>query len=135
MKHSEITTALKAGLLYFTGIFALGFILGTIRTIFLVPRMGILAGVIIEVPIMLTASWFLCKKLINRFNITKESADLLLFGGSAFALLMAAEFIFSVFIFKQGVSLFFSNLLTLHGLIGLLAQIVFGIIPLIQKNR
>ena len=85
--------------------------------------------------VSIALAWFLCKKLINRFNITKESADLLLFGGSAFALLMAAEFIFSVFIFKQGVSLFFSNLLTLHGLIGLLAQIVFGIIPLIQKNR
>ncbi|PKL18522.1 MAG: hypothetical protein CVV49_05410 [Spirochaetae bacterium HGW-Spirochaetae-5] len=135
MKHSEIIIVLKSGLIYFLGIFALGFFLGTIRTIFLVPRIGILAGVILEVPIMLTVSWFFCKNLIIRFNIAKESADLLLFGGSAFVMLMATEFFFSVFIFKQGASYFFSNLLTLHGLVGFFAQIVFGIIPLIQKNR
>ena len=36
---------LKFSLLYAFGIFALGFVLGTIRTLVLVPRIGALAGV------------------------------------------------------------------------------------------
>lgn len=133
MKHSDFIIYFKAGIIYFLGIFLLGFILGVIRTIFLVPNIGILAGVVIEIPIMLTASWFFCKKLISFFSIKKDAAGLIFSGITAFAMLMTAEFVFAVFIFKQEVSFFFSNLLTPHGLLGLSAQIVFGIIPLIQK--
>jgi len=46
-------TAVKAGLLYFLLIFIAGFILGIIRTKLLVPNFGALAGLLIELPVIL----------------------------------------------------------------------------------
>lgn len=134
MNHSRTKPALQAGLIYFLGIFALGFVLGTIRTIIIIPRIGALAGVLLEIPIMLLASWFFCRRLITRFSIARETKYLFMVGGSAFFWLMIAEVFVSVFVFKQPWSEYLENLKTISGALGLLAQIIFGCIPLLQKN-
>ncbi len=134
MKKAETVAALKAGFLYFLGIFALGFILGTIRTILLVPRIGPLAGVLLEIPVMLTVSWFFCRRLIVKYSVKTESEYLFIFGGSAFLWLMAAEALMSVLLFGQTWNGYITGILNLPGALGLSAQIVFGIIPVIQKR-
>lgn len=48
--------ATKAGALYAIIVFLIGFILGTIRVLLLVPHMGETTAVISELPIMLAAS-------------------------------------------------------------------------------
>jgi hypothetical protein len=53
---------LKAGALYFAAVFAAGFVLGTIRTLLIVPRFGVRTAELMEAPIMfvvtiLSASW------------------------------------------------------------------------------
>lgn len=128
-------SALKAGFFYFLGIFALGFVLGTIRTLFVVPWLGSLAGVIIEVPVIVTVSSFFCRKLISDFSIPKKMNYLLLFGGSAFFWLLTTEILISVFLFNRPFTEYLSNLQTLPGVLGLFAQILFGVIPVFQKNR
>jgi hypothetical protein len=47
---------LKAGSLYFALVFAVGFVLGTIRTVWLVPRVGARAAELMEMPIMLAVT-------------------------------------------------------------------------------
>jgi hypothetical protein len=54
---------LKAGVVYFAVVFGTGFVLGTIRTLWIVPRLGVRAAELLETPFMvvaivLTASWF-----------------------------------------------------------------------------
>lgn len=44
--------ALNNALAYAGAIFALGFVLGTVRTLWLAPQVGALAAVPIEVPVM-----------------------------------------------------------------------------------
>jgi hypothetical protein len=44
---------LKAALLYFAIVFGVGFVLGTIRTLWLVPRLGARAAELLEMPVML----------------------------------------------------------------------------------
>ena len=134
MKKSEIIAALKAGLLYFLCIFALGFVLGAIRNIFVIPRIGPVAGVLLEIPVMLTVSWFLCSRLIIRYSVTAETKYLVIFGGTAFLSLMIVEPLVAVFLFKQPWSIFIANIGTLPGTLGLLAQIVFSIIPVMQRK-
>jgi len=134
MNQSKTRPALQAGLIYFIGIFALGFVLGTIRTLVLIPRIGALAGVLLEIPIMLSVSWFFCRRFITRFSIARETKDLFTVGGSAFFWLMIAEVFVSICVFKQPWAEYLENLQTLPGSLGLLAQILFGSIPLIQKN-
>ena len=53
---------LEAGVLYFAVVFAAGFVLGTIRTLWVVPRLGVRTAELIEAPIMfgisiLAARW------------------------------------------------------------------------------
>jgi len=135
MKQSETVNALKAGGIYFLGIFALGFLLGIIRTLLVIPYTGAVAGVLIEMPFMLTASWFLCRRLIKRYLIVKEYKYLIIVGTSAFSWLMVTEVVFGIYLFNQTWSQYLSNFQTLHGAIGLCMQMVFGAIPVIQNLK
>ena len=50
-------SALKAGIFYFATVFAVGFALGTIRVLTIVPRVGEMVAIVIEVPFILAISW------------------------------------------------------------------------------
>ncbi|MFM2306268.1 MAG: hypothetical protein RLZZ367_937 [Bacteroidota bacterium] len=120
---------------YTVGIFAVGFVLGTIRTLLLAPRIGALAAVTAEVPVMLLIAWFYCRWLIHRLGINSNRAQLLAWGLLAFTLLTAIEFTVSVFAFGQTATQFIGNLLTPAGLLGLAGQFLFGLIPVIQGGN
>ena len=47
---------LKAGVLYFALVFGAGFVLGTIRVLWLVPSLGARTAELIETPIMLVVT-------------------------------------------------------------------------------
>jgi hypothetical protein len=51
-----VKEALKAGVLYFALVFAAGFVLGTVRTLWAVPRLGVRTAELIELPTMLGVS-------------------------------------------------------------------------------
>ncbi len=46
---------LKAGAAYFAAVFGTGFVLGTVRTLWLVPRLGTRNAELIEAPFMFVA--------------------------------------------------------------------------------
>jgi hypothetical protein len=63
--------ATKAGALYAIIVFVIGFILGTIRVLLVAPRLGETTAVIIEAPIMLAASWFVCRWCVGRLSVRR----------------------------------------------------------------
>lgn len=72
--QSSSFTAIKAGAIYFAAAFALGFVLGTIRVLWLAPHVGETAAVLAEQPVMLTVSWFAAGWLIRRHHIARARA-------------------------------------------------------------
>ena len=66
--------ATKAGALYAIVVFSIGFILGTIRVLLLAPRLGETTAVIVEAPIMLAASWFVCRWCVDRLDVRRTVA-------------------------------------------------------------
>jgi hypothetical protein len=48
---------LRAGALYFGMVFAVGFALGLVRVLWMVPQFGVRAAELIEAPFMLTATF------------------------------------------------------------------------------
>jgi len=56
---------IEAGALYAIIVFVIGFILGTMRLLLLVPRLGATTAVIFESPVMLAASWFVCRWCVD----------------------------------------------------------------------
>ncbi|WP_017666998.1 hypothetical protein [Sandarakinorhabdus sp. AAP62] len=123
-------TALALGLRYFTGVFAVGFLLGTIRTLWLAPAMGDLAAVAVELPVMIAASWWWCRRLLA--GQTLAMAERAVMGGSAFLLLMLAEFGLAM-AFGRTPGVYWASFFTPAGLLGLAGQLGFAALPLFIK--
>jgi hypothetical protein len=95
--------AVTAGAAYFALVFGVGFALGTIRTLWMVPRLGIRTAEILEAPFMLVAIWLAGGWIVRRFLIAEGSAARAAVGAFALALLLAAEILMGVAF--QGLSL------------------------------
>jgi|JI8StandDraft_1071087.scaffolds.fasta_scaffold132459_2 hypothetical protein len=118
--------------LYFLIIFLVGFIFGTIRTLFVTPNIGALFAVLLEVPFLLGISWILSLKIIQKFPFPNTLFSLLQIGGVSFLFLILTEVYFSLCLFGLTWPDYISNLTTPAGIVGFLAQVVFGLIPAIR---
>lgn len=82
---------LAAGAAYFGLVFAAGFALGTLRVLVLVPRLGERAAELLEMPLMLAASWLAAGWVVGRFRLPAGARHRLPVGLVALALLVAGE--------------------------------------------
>ena len=130
MMQAKYRRSLKAGAVYFTVIFALGFVLGTVRTLWLTQAIGATAAVLAELPVMLIASWFVVRWLIRRYAVLR-AGDRLIMGALAFGMLMMAELALAVLLFSQTPSQWLASVMTMPGPIGLTGQMLFGLMPLL----
>jgi hypothetical protein len=123
--------ATRAGALYAIIVFLIGFILGTIRVLLVVPRLGETAAVIIEAPIMLAASWFVCRWCVDRLDIRRSVPARSLMGLVALLVLMSAEVGLGAVLGRSLVAQF-AAYGSAAGAIGLAAQVVFATFPVTQ---
>lgn len=126
--------SIRAGFFYFTVVFILGFILGTIRVLVLIPRLGELTSTLIELPIILGAAWIACRQLTTRLDVPHERRTRLGMGAVAFVLLMAAELALSVWLFGDTVAGHFEKYRSLSSVVGLIGQIAYSLFPLLQMK-
>ena len=82
---------LKAGIL-FALVFGTGFVLGTIRTLWIVPRLGTRMAELMETPIMLVITILAAQWIVRRLAVPSEAPARLGMGCIALALLLVAEF-------------------------------------------
>lgn len=123
--------AIAAGLSAFALVFGAGFVLGTIRVLLIVPRVGETAAVVAELPVMLAISWWVTGWAIRRWQVP-PGRDRVAMGVVAFAMLMAAELVLGLTLFNQPPGAWLASLMAMPGAIGLAAQIAFGIMPLLR---
>jgi hypothetical protein len=126
---------LKAGLAYFAVMFTVGFVLGALRVGLVAPRIGDLAAVLIELPLILAASWFVCRRLTAILAIAARVPDRLAMGALAFTLLIITELALAGPLFGRSLSQSLTGMATDAGLLGLAGQILFGLVPLLQLRR
>jgi hypothetical protein len=124
--------ATEAGLAYAAGAFAVGFVLGTIRVLVVVPVLGELVGVSLELPIMLAVSWPICRRATAHFAVPARVSARLVMGAVAFAGLMAAETALSLFVFGRSLSEHLLRYREWASLLGLAGQIAFAAFPTVQ---
>ena len=130
--HSIMRVAL-VGVAYFGMVFVVGFALGTLRVLFVVPRLGEITGVLLELPILLTLAWLTCSWLIARYDVPSTIRARLVMGGCAFVVLMFAELGGSVIGFGRTLSEQIEEYRKLPALLGLAGQIAFAAFPMIQS--
>lgn len=125
---------LKAAVVYFAVVFGIAFLLGVVRVLVVAPRVGPLAAVMIETPLVLIVSWIAARECVARFRIPPTARDRLTLGLVAFALLMAVELALSVLAFGLTPAEHFAAWATPAGALGLSAQMVFALIPWVQTR-
>jgi hypothetical protein len=122
---------IKAALAYWACVFALAFVVGALRVTWLAPRIGEVAAVLIEVPVILAASWIVARVLVRRFGIG-SAGHALAMGAMAFALLMASEALLAVWI-GEGVAVWLAGMASTAGAIGLAGQVGFAVMPVVVR--
>ncbi|MBU7580156.1 MAG: hypothetical protein KAF27_06750 [Porphyrobacter sp.] len=102
--------------------------LGTLRVLWLAPLLGLVPATLIELPVMLAASWWASGWLAARFGIA-GGAEALAMGSIGFALLMGAECALAAGLAGQTPAQWFASLGEPHAAIGLAGQGVFALLP------
>lgn len=126
--------SLTAGLAYFAIVFAIAFVLGLIRVPFLVPLIGDLTAVLIELPIILTLAWLICRKLVSSLNVPQTIGSRAVMGGLALVLLLSAELALSTIVFGNSIIDHLRSYSSLPQALGLAGQFAFGLFPMIQMR-
>ena len=126
----NVRRALLASTAYFLILFALGFVLGTIRVLLVAPRIGELAATAAELPIMLTAAWFVCRWIIDRWHVPLDAIFRCAMALWFLALLSVFEVSLGAILFDRSPSEQWAVLSTPAGYLGLSAQIIAAALPL-----
>lgn len=127
--------ALQAGLIYAAIVFAVGFLLGTLRVLVAGPALGETIAVLIELPVILSASWIVCRWITRRFTVPNEIAARLAMGAAALTALPLAKAVVSLMLFGRTIAEFLATYRTLGAQIGLAGQVVFALFPWLQSKR
>ena len=123
---------LFAGFLYFTVVFAAGFVLGALRMLVLAPALGASAAIVVEVPVILLISWYVCRAIVDRMDVPAIVSHRVIMGALAFAVLMAAELTLSMVLLGRSFSQHLSAYAAAGSMLGLGAQIAFALFPTVQ---
>ena len=111
-------------------LFALGFVLGTIRVMLVAPRLGIFAAILAEVPVMLAAGFFACRWAVQHWQVPPIAAIRRVMVLCFLVLLLLFEAALGWMLFGRSPSQQLAMLMTTAGLLGLSAQIVAALFPL-----
>ncbi len=128
--------ALIAATIYFFILFTLGFVLGTIRVLYVAPWIGVLGATLVEVPLMLTTALFVCRWVVRRWQVLHNFSARGVMALWFLALLVLFETLVGVALFGRTLSGTWSGLATPVGLLGLIAQAIAALLPLVVgRNR
>jgi hypothetical protein len=125
---NSLTKAGLLGLYYYLIVFTFAFLMGVARVLVVAPRLGQMAAVMIEVPILIAASLFVSRYLIGSSVLTV--LQLALMGLTAFILTMASEALLAELLQGNGVAAWAASLATPVGLLGLAGQVIFALMPI-----
>lgn len=117
------------GLRYYAIIFGLAFAMGIARTMVIAPRLGATVAVLLEVPIIVAASWVAARRLLRHRSLTLPQRAAM--GATGFILTMLSEVVLARVLREQDVTDWAADIMTPLGLTGLAAQIAFAVMPLL----
>lgn len=128
---SAVGYGLWLGLSYFALVFVAGFGLGVLRVFVVAPRLGEMAAVLLELPIVLTLAWWVSRRLTR--HLADGAVERSTMGASALLLLLAADFGLALLMGSGGPQGVIDRWLSPPGAVGLLGQLVFGLLPLLGE--
>lgn len=126
---------LKAGVLYFALVFGVGFVLGTIRTLWVVPRVGTRVAELLETPIMLVVTIVAARWVVLHLLVPFAPSARLAMGCIALGLLLLAEFGPLMWIRGLSISQYVATRDHVSGAVYYLMLGAFALMPLLVASR
>jgi hypothetical protein len=127
--------ALKTGVLYFAVVFGAGFVLGPIRILWVVPRLGTRVAELLEAPIMFVITIAAARWIVRRFAVPPIPSSRLAMGCVALVLMLLAEF--SLVLWLRGLSImtYLAGRDPVAGTVYYLMFGVFALMPLLVARK
>jgi hypothetical protein len=120
---------------YFAAVFGAGFVLGTLRVIFIVRLVGERAAELAETPVMLAAAFFSARYLVRRFAIPAAASDRIGMGLIALGLMITAEFGLVLWLRGITISQYFETRDPISGTVYYATLLIFAMMPLVVRQR
>lgn len=121
--------ALRAAAAYFALVFGAGFVLGSIRVLFLVPRLGERSAELLETPLMLLVVVLAARFVVRRFSLPRWLALRVGVGVVALVLLLLAELLLAVAIQDRSLPEYIASRDPVSGIVYLGALALFAAMP------
>ena len=133
---SAVKQTAKAGVLYFVLVFSAGFVLGTIRTLWVVPRLGVRTSELIELPLMFGLSILAAGWAVRWLRLPPDCLTRLAFGCVALGFMLVVEFTFVLWIRGLTIRQYFATREPISGVVYFLTLAAFAVIPVfVEKQR
>jgi hypothetical protein len=126
---------LIAGTLYFALVFGAGFVLGPIRILWLVPRIGTRAAELAEMPVMLAVIVAAAVWVVRRLAVPPRALPRVGMGALALALMLAAEFALVLPLRGMTAAEYFATLDPVSGTVFFALQGVMALVPGVVARR
>jgi len=127
--------ALKAGALYIALVFGAGFVLGTVRTMWVGPHVGTRKAELMETPIMLVVTIVAARWIVMRFTVPPTASPRLGMGCIALLLLLVAEFGFVLWVRGISIKNYLATRDPMSGTAYYAMLVVFAIMPLLVAKE
>ncbi len=126
---------LTAGLLYFALVFGAGFALGTIRTVWVIPRVGTRTAELMETPIMVAVTIVAARWTVLRLAVASVLSFRLGMGCIALVLMLVAEFGFVLWLRGLSIRAYLATRDPVSGAVYYVMLAVFAAMPLLVARR
>ena len=118
---------LKSALLYFALVFGAGFLLGAVRVLVVVPKVGVRTAELVESPMMLAVTIFAARWIVERRP--EPAAAELAVGILALGCLVMAEIVLGIWLRGKTIRSYFSDRDPVSGTVYFLLLALFAIMP------
>ncbi len=125
----------KAGVIYFALVFAVGFVLGAIRILWVVPQLGTRTAELLETPIMLLVTIVAAQWVVRRLAVPARAASRLGMGCIALVLMLGAEFTIVLGLRGLTIRQYLSSRDPVSGTVYYIALVFFAIMPQLLQRR
>jgi hypothetical protein len=126
---------LKTGVLYFALVFGAGFMLGAIRIMWVVPRVGARMAELMETPIMFLVTILAARWIVRRLAVPPKSSSRLGMGCLALGLMLVTEFTLVLRLRGLSLSDYLASRDPVSGTVYYVMLGVFAIMPLLVPPR
>lgn len=135
-QEENLTQAtLRAGALYFIVVFAAGFILGTIRTLWVVPRFGTRWAELMEAPVMVLISFLAARWVVRRLSMPFNAPRRFALGFVALICMLVAESAFAFWLRGLTIREYWAGRDPISGNVYLAALGLFALMPLLIEKQ